>query len=264
MSDHLADFERHYLPGLERDRLLDDERNPRLELVRSLELLERFLPPPPADVLDVGGGPGAYASRLAADGHRVTLVDLLPVHVDEAGRHGTFDARVGDARSLSEPDASFDVVLLMGPLYHLTEPEDRLAALKEAARVLRPDGRLIAVAISRFASLFDGLTRERREDAFWKVIEDDLRDGQHRTPDPDRTEWFTTAFFHHPDELRNEVGSAGFHIDAVLGIEGPGWLVEHRWDDPKAQERLLFAARAVEAEPTLAGVSSHILLAARK
>lgn len=262
MTDELPALERHYVPGLERDRLVGEDGEPRLELVRSLELLERLLPPPPADVLDVGGGPGTYASQLARGGYRVVLVDLLAAHVEEARTDPSFEAQVGDARALEHGDASFDAVLLMGPLYHLTERGDRLRALREAHRVLRPGGRLVAVSISRYASLFDGLTRNRREPKFWNVIERDLHDGQHRTPDPDRPEWFTTAYFHHPDELRAEVAEAGFDVEAMLGIEGPGWLVEDQWADPARREQLLFAARAVEAEPTLAGLSSHLLAAA--
>ena len=265
MSSELDVLQGHYRPGLERDRLVGEDGEPRLELARSLELLERLLPTPPADVLDVGGGPGTYAARLAAAGHRVVLVDLLPSHVEEAraAGGGSFQAEVGDARRLEHPDGSFDAVLLMGPLYHLTERHDRLAALREAHRVLRAGGRLVAVGISRFASLFDGLTRGRLgEEAFRRVVEQDLADGQHRTPDPERPEWFTTAFFHHPDELRAEVEEAGFAVEELLGIEGPGWLVEERWDDPTEREHMVYAARAVEGEPSLAGLSAHLLAAA--
>jgi len=258
-----TDLERHYVPGLERARLFDDAGEPCLELVRSLELLERFLPTSPAEILDVGRGPGTYAAHLRGRGYRVRLVDVLPVHVEEAQAAG-IDAMVGDARHLEHEDDSFDAVLLMGPLYHLTRRADRLAALAEARRVLRPRGRLVATAISRFASLFDGLTRERRDARFWKVIERDLRDGQHRTPDPDKPEWFTTAYFHHPEELRAEVVEAGFELETLVGVEGPAWLVEEQWADRTRRERLLFAAHAVETEPALLGVSAHILAAARK
>jgi hypothetical protein len=79
-----TDLERHYVPGLERGRLFDDAGEPRLELVRSLELLERFLPTAPAEILYVGGGPGTYAAYLRGRGYRVRLVDVLPVHVEEA------------------------------------------------------------------------------------------------------------------------------------------------------------------------------------
>jgi SAM-dependent methyltransferase len=257
-------LEGHYAPGLERDRLVADGTD-RLELVRTLELLERLLPAPPLDILDVGGGPGTYAARLARDGHRVVLVELLETHVEEARALSAaqpehpFAAEVGDARRLRQPDGSFDAVLLMGPLYHLTERAERIAALREAARVLRPGGHVVAVGISRFASLFDGLTRRRLGDPeFRRIVERDLREGQHRNPSR-HPGWFTTAFLHHPEELRAELEDAGFEVEALLGIEGPGWLIEERWADPAEREHMLFAARAVEAEPSLAGLSGHIL-----
>jgi ubiquinone/menaquinone biosynthesis C-methylase UbiE len=144
----------HYNAGIERDRLLPGGE-PRLELARTLELLERYLPPPPAAVLDVGGGPGVYASRLARDGYRVTLIDVLPLHVEQAAAlsadqpDAPFATSVGDARQLEANHESADAVLLLGPLYHLTEREHRLRALREARRVLRVGGVVIGAAISR-------------------------------------------------------------------------------------------------------------------
>src|SRR5580692_6546737 len=95
-----------------------------LELIRTQEVLRRHLPPPPALVLDVGGGTGVHAAWLAADGYRVHVVDLTPRHVEKVRADlGALDvtADLGDARQLHHPDRSFDVVLLLGPLYHLTE-----------------------------------------------------------------------------------------------------------------------------------------------
>src|SRR5262245_49787637 len=152
-------FHTYYARGEERGRLAS--RQGRLELVRTVELLERVLPAPPADVLDVGGGPGRYASLLADRGYRVRLVDVVPQHVEQAAEDGRVDAVLGDARSLDEPDASRDAVLLLGPLYHLTERADRVRALAEAGRVVRPGGVVAAAAISRFASLLAGLARGR-------------------------------------------------------------------------------------------------------
>src|SRR3954451_9655064 len=110
----------------------------RLEFARTVELLERVLPAPPARVLDVGGGTGVHARWLAAAGFEVILVDLLPEHVSQAARIDGVEAVVGDARGLALDSDAFDVVLLLGPLYHLTAASDRLAALREAARVARP------------------------------------------------------------------------------------------------------------------------------
>ena len=76
-------IESHYGTGYERSRLFPGG-NPSLEYVRSMELLDRLLPRPPARVLDVGGGPGAYAAPLARQGYRVHLVDPVPLHVEQA------------------------------------------------------------------------------------------------------------------------------------------------------------------------------------
>jgi SAM-dependent methyltransferase len=258
----------YYDRGEEQQRLVAGGQT--LELARTLELLRRYLPAPPAAVLDVGGGPGAYAGWLARSGYAVRLVDPVPLHVERAravaaaqGEY-SFSAVLGDARGLDEPDAAYDAVLLMGPLYHLTERAERLIALGEARRVLRSGGRLLAVAISRFASLLDGLrTGDLPNPDFARLVERDLLDGQHRNPDPERhPEWFTTAFFHHPDELAEEIATAGLRLEALLGIEGPGWLVEERWTDREQRRAALEAARAVEQERTLLGLSAHLLAVA--
>ena len=247
------DIRSYYELGLERDRLTQGYS--RIEFERTKELLTRFLPPPPARVLDVGGGPGAYAAWLADLGHEVRLVDA------ELGS-GRFSAVVGDARRLDEADASFDAVLLLGPLYHLLEPEDRLAALSEARRVLRPDGVLAAAAISRFASLMDGFLRGLLDETGWAVVEADLAHGQHR-PVGRAVELFTTAYFHRPDELEAEVEEAGFVVDALFGVEGPGWSRPDAEIDDEVFATLVQMARAVEQEPAIIGASAHLLVVAR-
>jgi SAM-dependent methyltransferase len=241
-----------------------------LELLRTREILRRHLPPGRLRIVDIGGGTGVHASWLADDGHVVHVVDPVARHVASAGRlspaKGRITAEVGDARRLSWPDGTFDAALLLGPLYHLTERSDRLTALREARRVVRPGGPIYVAAISRFASLFDGLSREFLFDAgFGDVVDGDLRDGQHRNP-ARRPDWFTTAFFHHPDELRTEAVDAGLEVVELLGVEGlAGWLpnLARRWEDPADREVILASARWVEAEPAVLGVSAHLVLVGR-
>src|SRR4051795_13173833 len=103
-----------------------------LELLRVQEVVRRHLPPGSLRVLDVGGGTGVHARWLAADGHVVHVVDPVPRHVEEAALLDGVTSELGDARRLTAADDSVDVVLLFGPLYHLSEPEDRLRALGEA------------------------------------------------------------------------------------------------------------------------------------
>ena len=260
----------HYDLGVERPRLA---RESNLEWVRTQELLDRYLPPPPASVLDVGGGPGVYAGWLADKGYAVRLIDPVPRHVAEARAlaqaqpEHPFDVALGDARSLDAPGAAFDAVLLMGPLYHLVERAERLIALREAGRVVRPGGPVIAVGISRFASLLDGLRFGWLTDPLFRaMVDQDLKTGQHRNPRPEqRPEWFTTAYFHDPAGLAEEVAAAGLDVEAVLGIEGPGWMIwRERWDDPAQQAALLDAARAVERDPAIQAASAHLMLVARR
>jgi ubiquinone/menaquinone biosynthesis C-methylase UbiE len=266
-----CEMQAYYELGLEANRLFHGHGH--LELARSQEIILRHLPPPPCAVLDVGGGPGVYACWLAARGHRVTLIDASPFHVKQASEasrrqpHAPIaECRLGDARRLDVGSASVPVVLLLGPLYHLTELEDRLQALREAHRVLEPAGLLFAAAVDRFASLLPGVFENTLADPeFAIIVERDLRDGQHRNPTD--KDYFTTAFFHRPEELEAEVREAGFELLDLLGVEGPGWLlpdIEQRWADAAERERLLQAARTVEREPTLLGLHAHLLAVGRK
>jgi len=259
------DWLAHYEAARERDRLVAAPGG-RLEFLRTQELLARFLPAPPAVVLDVGGAAGIHAAPLAAGGYEVHLIDPVPLHVEQAGQvPGLASARVGDARDLEWPDAGVDAVLLLGPLYHLTDRAERVAALAETARVLRPGGVLAAAMISRYASTLDGLFRGYlRADGFEELVARDVAEGQHRNPD-DVPGWFTTAYFHEPDELPAEAVEAGLEVQTLVAIEGPAWLVPDlgRWLD-EDRDLLLRAIRRVETAPRLLGMSPHCLLVASK
>jgi ubiquinone/menaquinone biosynthesis C-methylase UbiE len=268
-----AEILAHYEEGIEKERLLGEGAG-RLEYLRTRELLARYLPPAAATVLDVGGGAGAYALPLAKEGYSVYLVDPVPLHIEQATAASVSQpepplvgVEVGDARSLSQEDESVDAVLLLGPLYHLTLRDDRIQALREAWRVVRPGGVVVVAAISRFASTIDGLLRGFLLDPeFEAIVERDVREGQHRNP-TGQPEWFTTAYFHLPEELRGEVNEARFEVEALVGIEGPAWAVPEldTWlEDSRQRAKLLAAIGRVEAEPSLLGASAHLLVVGRR
>ena len=245
-----------------------------VELIRTQELLNRFLPPAPATILDVGGGAGIHAFWLAQKGYSVHLIDAVPRHIEKAieiskqnPNYPLARMAVGDARQLDYSDKFADAVLSFGPLYHLTERSDRIKALGEAFRVLRPNGVALLVGISRFAStvncLIEGLITDP---IFVPIVERDLKDGQHinSTNDPS---YFTTTFWHHPDELRQESESAGFKTQAILAVEGPARLLKDykvHWQQPAQREWLLKIIRQLESESSLLGFSTHIMLVALK
>lgn len=269
MDDAPEEVIRHYESIDEDERIT--EGMGRLELLRTQAILRRHLPAPGARILDVGGATGVHARWLAEDGYDVHVIDVVPSHVEAvrrlASHRGSITAELGDARRLAVADGQFDVVLLLGPLYHLVDRDDRLRALREAARAVRPGGLVVAAAISRFASLFDGLARGFLFDPeFRSIVESDLHDGQHRNPEH-RPHWFTTAYFHHPNGLRAEVADAGLEVVDVLGVEGlAGWLpnLADRLDDDGDRETILYSARATERDPAVLGLSAHLLIVARR
>jgi ubiquinone/menaquinone biosynthesis C-methylase UbiE len=263
----------HYADYDEQSRL-STGRSGTLEFLRSQELISRHIPSPPQKVLDVGGGPGLYALWLAGLGYEVHLIDPVQKHVFQAmdasrNRPGNplASINIGDARSLTQEDESVEIVLLMGPLYHLTERSDRIIALREALRVLRPGGLIFVTAVCRFAPLMNGFTNGMIDDPYFvEILRNELVDGQHRNPRgvPD---YFTTSFMHTPDELKAEVTESGFDLTDLVLIQGPGWLandLESRLANPERRVLLLELIRAVEHEPAMMGVSQHLMAIGRK
>ena len=269
----------------EADRLTGSPHG-QAEFLRTQELLRRLLPGPPAIILDVGGGPGIYARWLAADGYAVHLIDLVPGHAraaraarPAATAHvaaraartaqgartargaATLSASVGDARRLPAGGGTADAVLMLGPLYHLTERADRVTALREAARAARPGGMVIAAAISRNAALMDMTQQGRITAATLPGLLDAYATGIN-----DPGTGFTTAYFHRPEELAAEFSAAGLPGPQVFGIEGPLWplldAVGVQASDPLFINAMT-CARTFETDPAIIGASSHLLAAVR-
>lgn len=233
-------------------------RHGQLEFLRTQELLRRLLPAAPAAVLDVGGGTGVHAAWLAADGYAVHLIDPVPDHVAQATRRGGFSVSQGDARNLSIEDSSVDAVLLLGPLYHLIEQADRDRALAEAVRVVRPGGIVCTAAIGRYAALLELAGLGRIDVAALPELRGLIKHGINR----DDPEGFTTAYFHRPEQLAEEMTKAGLADVIVLGIEGPSAPALDNASDEKAAAVLASAiecARVLEADPAIIATSPHLL-----
>jgi SAM-dependent methyltransferase len=257
----------YYEQGAERDRLSRPAGV--LELERTKEILLRHLPAPPAVVADVGGGPGRYSLWLAERGHRVEHRDMVPLHVqqfqeDAAGLPGV-TSREADARSLDLADDSMDAVLLLGPIYHLHRRGDRLRALEEAKRVVRPGGPVFVAAISRWAPRMDGELRLKLYERFGWLRE--LTVGVERTGSlPPLYPGSFTGYCHRPQQLRAELRAAGLEVVDLVGVEGPAFLLDdlaERMDDPQGRAVVLDAARALERVPELLGIGPHLLATAR-
>jgi ubiquinone/menaquinone biosynthesis C-methylase UbiE len=265
LSDEILSF---YRQTQESKRLTTNTKG-QLEFVRTQEIITRYLPAPPAVVLDIGGGSGPYACWLAKAGYEVHLLDPVDLHIEQAKEasnqqpeHPIASISLGDARELRFSSMSADAVLLLGPLYHLIDKSERLLALKETYRVLRNGGVMVAAGISRFASLLNFFLEDRLGNSVPRdIVQSDLETGYHRNP-TDNLTYFTDAYLHRPEEFRSEVIEAGFQHEATLAVQGPAWLfrsVESYWSDPDQRAAVLDLIRKVEAEPSILGMSAHIL-----
>ncbi len=270
LSEEILSF---YRQTRESERLTNDVRG-QIEFARTQEIITRYLPDLPAVVFDIGGGSGPYACWLAKAGYEVHLVDPVDLHIEQAEEasnrqpeHPIASISLGDARELRFSSMSADAVLLLGPLYHLTDKIERLLALSEAHRVLRKGGVMVTAGISRFASLLDFFCKDRLSNSVLRdIVQSDLETGYHRNP-TENLEFFTDAYLHRPEELGSEVVEAGFQHQATLAVQGPAWLfksVENYWMDPDQRAVVLDLIRKVETEPSILGMSAHILAIGRK
>jgi S-adenosylmethionine-dependent methyltransferase len=250
--------------AVEWDRL---ERH-RTEFAVTLRALRQYLPPPPAAILDVGGGPGRYAIALAAAGYRVTLADLskanLALAAEKAQAAGVTLAQILPVNALDLSPlgtAVYDSVLLLGPLYHLLTAVERQQAVAEARRVLKPNGLLFAAFITRFAPIRDAAQGyperllENRE-----YMERLLQTGVH-----DQAHGFTNAYFAHPDEISPFMEAAGFATLGLIGCEGVVAGHEEKINtlQGEAWELWVDLNYRLGQDPALRGVADHLLYIGR-
>ena len=239
----------------------------RTEHTVTLRALARYLPPPPAAVLDCGGGPGRYAIELAKQGYQVTLFDLsgealrlARQKADEAGVTLT-GYEQGTALDLSRfAGNTFDAVLLMGPLYHLLEADDRRQAMSEAHRVLKPGGPLFAAFISRYATLRWAAAYEpdllvRQPDLAMSLLEAGV------LPPRDIEAPSFCAYFAHPGEVAPLMWGAGLEMVTVLGVEGLVSMIEAGVNalDGEAWQAWVELNERVAADPSIHGGVEHLL-----
>ncbi len=247
----------------------------RTEFATTLRALLQHLPPAPCRVLDCGGGPGRYAIELARLGYEVTLFDLsagnlalarekaAAMQPEEAGvALAAFDQ--GTALDLSRyGDGSFDAVLLMGPLYHLLGEDERLRALSEARRVVRPGGPLFAAFITRFAVHRDAAAHYYTEPLALPGLYETIEQTGELPP---REGGSFVAYFAHPDEIEPLMRRAGLEVDEVLGVEGFVSIIEDRGVNAltgPAWDWWLEANWRGAHEAALRGAVEHLLVVAR-
>jgi 2-polyprenyl-3-methyl-5-hydroxy-6-metoxy-1,4-benzoquinol methylase len=172
-------------------------------------------------IFDIGGGPGRYAMYLAEKGHKVTLLDLSNKNIEIAKRKSyergiTLEDYIhGNALELGKFEKQYDVVLLMGPLYHLIEESERKKAVEGALKLLKPNGIIIASFISNYAPIQDNLSHLFPIESVRELL-GYLKNGENKD-----CEGFgiTTAYFIDYKEARTFMKSFGLKEIIFAGIE---------------------------------------------
>jgi S-adenosylmethionine-dependent methyltransferase len=243
----------------------------RMEFAVSKRLLSDYLPPR-GRVLDCGGGPGRYAIWLASQGYEVTLFDLSRACLDRARTEAallgvSLQYELGSATDLSRfEDASFDVVLLMGPLYHLRQLQERRLALMEAARVLRPGGLVAAAFITRVAPL-RYVAKEQPHTVldFYDALVNVTRQGfDENFPPPDDDHF--NAYFAHPDEIEPLLAHAGLIQSGRFAVEGFVVTLDENMNalEGREWEAWVDLNYRLASEPTLFSAADHVLALGKK
>lgn len=230
----------------------------RLEAQRTKDVVSRYLGPQSLDVLDVGGATGYYAAWLAEQGHRVHVVDPVAWHVRQAATIPGVTAAVGDARALDVDDATFDLTLGLGPLYHLESEEERVLALREMRRATRPGGVVLASAIGRYHMMSEfallGDYAGELADRVDAVVATGLNE--------QRAVGFPIRRAHLAEELQTEAEAAGLLGVEVIGLEGPAGAGIAHVPARRADDVVAACARVaarLEADPRVRDTSAHLV-----
>jgi 2-polyprenyl-3-methyl-5-hydroxy-6-metoxy-1,4-benzoquinol methylase len=265
-----------YNKGIELNRL--HEGLGLIEFERTKELLLEYLPTAPAIIYDIGGGYGEYSVWLSSLGYEVHLFDISPKNIEMSGelqkRSGVkiHSASVSDARSISREDCSADAILLMGPLYHIVEKDERLLALNECRRLLKPDGVLFCAAITPYATMLWAVTTYDKnglldESEFTEMLKTEIATGNHIPNESSKYRGIGRSFFHNPDVLKDELSAGGFTNNDVRGVIGPCWLIpnlDEAWKTPEKRESIMRIVRMCDKENGILGLSTHLLSISQK
>ena len=251
----------------------------RIEFERTRELLLENLPEPPAVIYDIGGAYGEYSWWLASLGYEVHLFDLSKTNIAMSGilkeeYPGTelTAAEVCDARSVPRSSSSADAVLLMGPMYHITDHGERIKAVRECMRLLRRGGKLFSAALTPFSVLLHNITvyspnaevpnAYLEDPAFLRMVGRELDDGCHINPGREIYSGIGSSHFHFAKDLKKELAEGGFPDTEVHGIMGGAWLAEDLdtlWENETSREALMNTVRLLDMHEEIIGLSGHLL-----
>ena len=218
------------------------------------------------EIFDIGGGPGRYSIYLAEKGHKVSLLDLSKRNIEVAKKKSAeknikLEAYIhGNALELGEYEQKYDVILLMGPLYHLIKESDRKKAIEGAMGLLKPNGIMVASFISNYAPIQDYLKGVHPIESVDELL-GYLEDGKHNGD-----KGFTTAYFTGYKEAKDLMSSFGLTEVVFAGIENILRSKEKEINELEESEykKWLEIGYQLSKDEKLIGTGEHFLYIGRK
>ena len=268
MSDDISDISAYYNSDPEREHFRLERHQ--LEHDLTWRYLDQYLPAD-GSILEIGAATGRYTLELAQRGYRVTAVDFSASLLEECKKRVTAEGLetkvqfvLADARDLTNvTEGDFDVVLLMGPLYHLIAESDRKQVLREAFGRLREGGLLFSSFISRFGIMGDLV----RDYPGWIEDEAEVRSLLKRGHSPEEyPRGGFRGYFVRAAEIAPLHESLGFQTLLVAGVEPVISADDESYNKLHGKQRELWLDLfyRVSTEETIIGASRHLLYIGRK
>lgn len=253
-----------YYENYDEDMRLIKDNAHKIEYITTLYFLDKLINKD-SRILDVGAGTGRYALHFANKGCKVTALDITPKHVDiikEKSRNKgmNMDIRLGDVLDLHgiEED-TYDIVLCLGPIYHLIKEEDRKKGIEEALRVLKKDGILVIAYISRYATFVNYINRKKDnicEEGLYNIAKTGLEFGDER-------DCFYYSTYQEMEKLMTSFRTKKINHISTDGIGGTlrDWINE--FSDAQFQKWMEYHLMTCQDE-SLIGYSQHGLYICKK
>ncbi|MCT4686653.1 class I SAM-dependent methyltransferase [Vallitalea sp.] len=244
----------------------------KVELLTTTRVLDEIIPSN-SKIIDVAAGTGVYAFHYASKGHKVFAGDIVPKHVNIMNRkleeHSckeelNIETGVLNAIDLSQfKDNSFDVVLCMGPIYHLLTEVDRKKCISECLRVLNKGGLLVVAYINKhfiMPMLMKGNDELLNSELVDKIVIDGIiRDG-------DKDCFWTDAYFTSPREVEEMMEQFDIQEVEHIGTDGISPLLREYVDNLSEDEFKIWLEYHIQncKEKSILGMSNHGLYICRK
>lgn len=259
-----------YYENYDEENRMSRGRAQNLEFITTTSIMDNIILSN-STILEVGAGTGRYSFYYAAKKHQVTAVEIVPKYVqfmkeklDKNEEELELNIERGDARDLSRfSDESFDVVLCLGPLYHLTESEDRTRCIKECIRVLKKGGILAVAYVNKFF-IIPYLAQQDKKYLNEEYVSKIIEKGYITSKDDDC--FWTDAYFYSPDELEKMMSQYNVSKLENIGTDGVSILLRdmvNSMDDEQYKVWVNYHLKTCREQSTL-GYSNHGLYICKK